>query len=121
MAISYKIIGRHIKAARKAKGFTQEQAAEMLGITTVHYARWERAERCINLPRLAEISQKFCVPLEHLLAGCVSNVQPIIPENSIEAIFLEQMNRYAQCCGEDTLNRMLRICEALAAEEMEEE
>lgn len=117
MAISYKIIGKHLKAARKAKGFTQEQTAEKMGFSTVHYGRLERGERHVNLPVLAKLSELFCVPLDQLLVGCVLDAQPIISENSPEAIFLEQMNRYAQRCSEETLERMLRVCEALAAEE----
>ena len=45
MAVSYKIIGRHIRAARKASNLTQEQVAEAMKFSVAHYGRLERGER----------------------------------------------------------------------------
>ena len=41
MAVSYKIIGRHIRAARKASNLTQEQVAEAMKFSVAHYGRLE--------------------------------------------------------------------------------
>jgi transcriptional regulator with XRE-family HTH domain len=38
-------IGNKLQAARKLKGFTQEQVAEKVGITRSYYAQVERGER----------------------------------------------------------------------------
>ena len=42
MLISYKTIGRNIRAARKAKSLTQEQTARILGMTQVKVSREEK-------------------------------------------------------------------------------
>ena len=42
MPISYKVIGRHIRDARKSAGLTQEAAANQLGLSPEHYGKVER-------------------------------------------------------------------------------
>ena len=45
MPISYKVIGRHIRDARKSAGLTQEAAANQLGLSPEHYGKVERGDR----------------------------------------------------------------------------
>lgn len=45
MPISYKVIGRHIRDARKSAGLTQEAAANQLGLSLEHYGKVERGDR----------------------------------------------------------------------------
>lgn len=117
MEISYKIIGRHIQAARKQHKFTQEYMAEKLKMSVAHYGRLERGERQINLERLAQISVLLGVPMAQLLEGCLPESDSIIAENEVEKTFLNQMARYPRFCREETLNRMLRVCDVLASED----
>ena len=119
MAISYKIIGRHIRAARKSHQLTQEQVAEKLKMSVAHYGRLERGEREINLDRLAQISLILAIPLERMVEGCTPEVNAIISENTSEDIFSLTMKTYAQRCSPEVLRRMLRVCEVLAAEDEE--
>ena len=63
MYVSYKVIGRHIRDARKAKGLTQEQFAERLGLSTLHYGRLERGNRRVSLEQLARAAAS-CSPEE---------------------------------------------------------
>ena len=44
MAIEYKVIGRHIRAARKQKKMTQEAVAEALGVSLNHFGKVERGD-----------------------------------------------------------------------------
>ena len=117
MAVSYKIIGRHIRAARKASNLTQEQVAEALKFSVAHYGRLERGEREINMERLAQLSVLLNTPIERLVEGCVPDAPTIISETLQENPFLSQMAYYAQFCQEETLQRMLRVCGALADED----
>ena len=68
MPISYKVIGRHIRDARKSAGLTQEAAANQLGLSPEHYGKVERGERTVNLERMVQISHLYgttvCAPLE---------------------------------------------------------
>lgn len=118
MAVSYIIIGRHIKAARKTCKLTQEDMAEVLKMSVAHYGRLERGERFINLERLSQISIILKVPIERLVEGCVQESEVLHMDNVPEDTFLKTMMQYAQNCSEESLSRMLRVCEVLAAEDL---
>ena len=118
--ISYKIIGRHIRTARKRLHLTQESIAEMMHITVAHYGRLERGEREISLDRLAEVSVLLKTPIEQLLTGSIPLAENIIAENEPELTFQNQMSCYTKYCREETLQRMLRICEVLAREDTDQ-
>ena len=74
MEISYKAIGRNIRSARKAAGFTQQETAERLGISVLHYGRLERGERTISLAQAADLAVLFHVPLFNLLDGMTQDI-----------------------------------------------
>lgn len=120
MEISYKIIGRHIRTARKQHKFTQECVAENLKMSVAHYGRLERGERQINLERLAQISVLLGVSMVQLLEGCLPESDSIIAENPPEKPFLSKMSRYPHYCREETLDRMLRVCDVLASEDADQ-
>ena len=69
MKISYRLIGQNIKSARKANGFTQEQIAEHLDISAIHYGRIERGERRPSINQLAKIADNLNTSIETLLYG----------------------------------------------------
>ena len=56
MLVSYKTIGQNIRAARKAAGLTQEQVAERLRMSQLHFGRLERGERPASLEQLAQVA-----------------------------------------------------------------
>ena len=51
MLVSFKAIGRNIRAARTALDITQEEAADRLKISQLHFGRLERGERPAPEPR----------------------------------------------------------------------
>ena len=57
MHVSFKAIGRNIRAARTELGITQEDAAERLKISQLHFGRLERGERPASLEMLAKIAR----------------------------------------------------------------
>lgn len=71
MHVSFKAIGRNIRAARTELGITQEDAAERLKISQLHFGRLERGERPASLEMLAKIAGVFGVSLTSLLNGCL--------------------------------------------------
>lgn len=56
MSIEYKVIGRNIRSARKAKKMTQEAVAEAIDMSPQHFGKVERGDRTINLQRLGQLS-----------------------------------------------------------------
>ena len=71
MLVSFKAIGRNIRAARTALDITQEEAADRLKISQLHFGRLERGERPISLEMLAQIASVLDVSLSALLNGCM--------------------------------------------------
>ena len=71
MIVSYKTIGSNIRSARKEANLTQEQIAEKLKMSQLHFGRLERGERPASLEQIAQIAQVLRIPLASLLNGCV--------------------------------------------------
>lgn len=79
--INYLTLGKHIKAARKARHITQEMLAEKMDVSVGHVGKIERGDRLINLERLAQICLILQVPIEDMIAGCVDkelDASPVI-------------------------------------------
>ncbi len=56
-----------IKFIRSLKGWTQENMAEQLGISTYAYAKIERGETDVNFSRLQQIAEVMGIELPQLL------------------------------------------------------
>lgn len=120
MSIEYKVIGRHIRAARTNKQMTQEAVAEAIDMSCAHFGKVERGERPINLQRLAQLSALLEIPLEALVEGAVvadggvSASHGNLPDRSG---FMDAMESIAKGCSESSLRLMLRLCAAVAEED----
>ena len=77
--IKYHTLGKHIKAARKARHITQEMLAEKMNVSIGHVGKIERGDRLINLERLAQICLILQVPIEDMIAGCVDKELDDVP------------------------------------------
>lgn len=94
MPISYKVIGRHIRDARKSAGLTQEAAANQLGLSPEHYGKVERGERTVNLERLVQISHLYGTTVCALLKGFDTEAAAAVTQRSAEMdAFLSAMRR----------------------------
>ena len=56
-----------LKEARKAKGLTQEQVAEYIGLTQGSYSLWERGKTKIDNQSLMRLAALFDVSIDYLL------------------------------------------------------
>lgn len=84
MLVSNVIIGRNIRAARVAAKLTQEQMAEKLKLSLLHYGRLERGDRIISIEWLAQIAHVLDVPFFSLFRGCfMDSPQLVIPDDDI--------------------------------------
>ena len=71
--IDYKEIGRRVRAARKEKGLTQEQASERCDITPSFYGNIERGDKKMSVETLIKISRGLSVSTDQLLFGEVTD------------------------------------------------
>ncbi|MBP3392521.1 MAG: helix-turn-helix transcriptional regulator [Clostridia bacterium] len=60
-------IGEHIRLRRKAQGLTQEQLANLLGVTKAAVSKWENEESYPDITLLPQIAQLFQISLDALL------------------------------------------------------
>ena len=114
MFVSFKTIGSNIRAARKAQGLTQEQAAELLKMSQLHFGRLERGERPAALEQLAQIASVLHVSLPTLLRGCVDECDFSFSPSD-EALELGQaIAQQATGCSPKSCQLMLNLCKAVA-------
>jgi transcriptional regulator with XRE-family HTH domain len=59
--------GQRLHDARQAKGLSQNQVAEALGITQPSYADWERSAVSLKPEYLPKLATLFGVSVDHLL------------------------------------------------------
>jgi len=68
-------IGENIKRLRKAKSVTQEQVAELLGISVTAVSKWERGETYPDITLLFPLAHYFEVTLDELMGYDEGRVQ----------------------------------------------
>lgn len=117
MSISYKIIGRHIRDARRASNMTQEVLAEKLEMSSAHLGKIERGERAVNMERLSQICLLLDVSLEALIAGALIGATSKMPET--DDGFLAAMDELSRGCSDKSRRLMLHLCRAVAENEKE--
>ena len=65
----YKNIGNRLLLRRKELRYTQEQMAELLGVSTGFYGMIERGEKAPSIERLVMIYEKLGTDITYLLTG----------------------------------------------------
>ena len=114
MLVSYKVIGRNIRQARAKAGLTQEQTAERLKISQLHFGRLERGERPASLEQLARIAQVLGVPTASLLTGCTLEEVFATPADEGAEACASAFAHLAGCCSPKARKLMLAVCREIA-------
>lgn len=68
-------MGKRIMQLRKEKGYTQEQLAEMMGVSAQAVSKWENDVSCPDISILPQLAEKLGVSTDELLG-----VKPIEPK-----------------------------------------
>ncbi len=114
MRVSYKVIGRNIRAARMEAGLTQEQTAELLKMSQLHFGRLERGERPASLEQIANIAAELHVSTGTLLKGCVMGESfETGPSAGAESVG-EAVAALASGCSPAAQELMIRLCREVA-------
>lgn len=106
MPLTLSIIGKRLAKVRKEKGFSQDELAEVLNVSSAYVGRVERGTTCISLPHLASVCDLFNVPIEWFILGAYT------PNN---ADYNRQFGTIAAQCNPETIEVMLNVCEQIAA------
>ena len=65
----YKIIGSRLKAARKKKGFSQSDVAEILNVSVPYISKIETGRAVASLRRLSELADILSADIGELISG----------------------------------------------------
>lgn len=87
--MDYFEIGQRIRRIRKAKGISQEQLAEKVGISTTHMSHIETANTKLSLPVFIAIAETLEVSTESLLYDA--------PRGGINAV-AQEINSVLESC-----------------------
>ena len=66
---STKLFGARLRSARRTAALSQEDMAEMLGVSRQVISKWERGVSSPTMPQLAALVAMYCVCAHTLLFG----------------------------------------------------
>lgn len=65
-----------LKLMRTRKGFTQEQVAELVGVSRQAVAKWEKGETLPDIESCIRLSDLYGIPLDALVRGLKEEKKP---------------------------------------------
>ncbi len=68
-------VGENLKKYRGERNLTQEQLAELAGISTSHYANIERGKKAVSIVSLRSLADSLCVSADYLLYEDCSDIR----------------------------------------------
>ena len=78
--IDYESVGRNIKKYRQSRGFTLEELADRVGVSTRHIIYIESGTKHVSLELLVGISNTLDIPISAFLEDCLTSENDGVPE-----------------------------------------
>lgn len=94
-----KEMGRRIAELRTRLGITQEDLAEIAGISTQSVSNAERGIKALRPENLIKISTALCVSTDYLLTGNAFN-DALIPREKLKDLTPAQLNKLNVLVGD---------------------
>lgn len=99
-----KSVGRKLQHLRDNRGYTQEQIAEKIGISTSFYANLERGNKGMSIFVLRELAEVFDVSVDYLLSiereeVSIGNIEAMLKKTS--PAFVSSMEQLVRVCKEE--------------------
>ena len=98
-------IAENLQMLRKEKKITQEELAEVFGVTSQSISKWELGLSCPDITLLPKIAQFYEISIDELLG--------YNPKTSLNSIYI-QINEYMQNC-DDPITAAYKISRLAAA------
>jgi len=113
-------VGTRIRERRVMLGLSQQQLAQMIGVTYQQAHKYERGLNRISAGRLYEIAQVLGVPVSWFFEGISSNVTPaeLTPR---QRMCLELARNFAAIDNEKHQEALSQMARALAAQSAAEQ
>jgi transcriptional regulator with XRE-family HTH domain len=107
-------VGARVRERRIMLGFTQQQLADLIGVTYQQAHKYERGINRISAGRLYEIAHVLSVPVNYFFDGLDSNTARAISPR--ERMCLELARNFAQIPNEKHQEALSQLARVLAAE-----
>lgn len=89
------VFGEKLQQLRSCKGLSQEQLADLLGVSRQAVSKWERNETLPETEKIIRISESFGVSIDYLLKDGPEQIPPApIPAMAQLRAWLQSWNRY---------------------------
>lgn len=85
--LNYQLIGKRLRAIRKKRGYTQEQLAEMAGISPQHCSGIETGGAKVSLPALVQLCNALDTTLDEVLLDSIQVAAKPGLMREVEAVF----------------------------------
>jgi transcriptional regulator with XRE-family HTH domain len=102
--MDYVLLGQRIRTARLSAGLSQEQLAEMVGLTSQHISHTEVASTKISLPALVKIANALDTSIDRLLTDSIHDAKACLMDD-VEKVFSD--------CDPDEIYVMLEAADAV--------
>ena len=116
--INYERIGARLLDARQAKGMTQKEVGECLGIETNSYSNLERGAQPINLKRIIELCVLYGIKPGYVLDDCCPALLRIdnrTPDNATDDH--KALCRVLETCSDQVKHTLLLIALTLQSDD----
>ena len=110
-------VGARIRERRILLGLTQQQLAELIGVTYQQAHKYERGVNRVSAGRLFQIAKVLSVPMSYFYEG-VGEGEPR-PINPRERMVLEIARNFTGIANERHQEALSQLARALAAEDTE--
>lgn len=107
-------VGGRIRERRIMLGLTQQQLAEMIGVTYQQAHKYERGINRISAGRLFEIARVLSVPINYFFEGLDGETSRAVSPR--ERMCLELARNFAQIPNERHQEALSQLARVLAAE-----
>ena len=102
--MDYVLLGQKIRAARMSAGLSQEQLAEMVGLTSQHISHTEVASTKVSLPSLIKIANALHTSVDRLLSDSI---------HDSKAYLMDDVEMFFSDCDPDEIYVMLEAANAV--------
>ena len=107
-------VGARVRERRIMLGLTQQQLADLIGVTYQQAHKYERGINRVSAGRLYEIAQVLSVPVGYFFDGLDS--QPTRPVSPRERMCLELARNFAQIPNERHQEALSQLARVLATD-----
>lgn len=100
--VDYREMGTRIRTKRELLGYTREQLAEKLDVSTKFCSDIELGVKGVSIQTLAKLSELLCLSTDYILFG----------ESYSDSLELNMLNMLCQKCPEKSRKELITIVNA---------